>query len=141
MLVFHPSTRTMQSFSIRRATVGDAEKMAALGARLFAQAYGETHPEPELSRYLARSFSVEGIRGAIADHGVTMLIVEDPEGGAIAYAYLRESPEPPLGVHGNRAREIVRFYVDAACQGRGVGAALMQECFKDAKNRGADMMW
>jgi ribosomal protein S18 acetylase RimI-like enzyme len=131
----------MHSFSIRRATLDDAERMASLGARLFAQAYGETHPEPELSRYLARSFSVEGIREAVADDGVTMLMVEDPEESAIAYAYMRESPDPPPDVHGNRAREIVRFYVDATCQGRGVGAALMQECFKDAKNRGADVVW
>jgi len=133
--------RTMPPFTIRRCTIDDAPAMASLGARLFAQAYGETHPEPELSRYLARSFSVDGLREAIADDGVTMLIVDDPERGAIAYAYLRESPDPPPGVHGNRAREIVRFYVDAACQGRGVGAALMQECFKDAKNRGADVVW
>jgi len=53
----------MPSFTIRRATVDDAEKMAALGARLFAQAYGETHPEPELSRYLARSFQLRNSRG------------------------------------------------------------------------------
>jgi ribosomal protein S18 acetylase RimI-like enzyme len=131
----------MPSFTIRQATIDDAEKMASLGARLFTQAYGETHPEPELSRYLARSFSVEGIREAIVDDSVTMLMVEDPEGGAIAYAYMRESLDPPPDVHGNRAREIVRFYVDAACQGRGVGAALMEECFEDAKNRGADVVW
>jgi diamine N-acetyltransferase len=131
----------MPPFTIRRCTIDDAETMASLGARLFAQAYGETHPEPELSRYLSRSFSVDGLREAIAEDGVTMLMAEDPEGGAIAYAYLRASPEPPMGVHGNRAREIVRFYVDAACQGRGVGAALMLECFKDAKNRGADVVW
>jgi len=131
----------LSPFTIRQATIDDAYAMASLGARLFAQAYGETHPEPELSRYLARSFSVEGLRDAMADDGVTMLMVEDPVGGAIAYAYTRESPDPPPSVHGNRVREIVRFYVDAACQGRGVGAALMQECFKDAKNRGADMVW
>jgi diamine N-acetyltransferase len=131
----------MASFTIRRCTLDDAEKMASLGARLFAQAYGETHPEPELSRYLARSFSIEGIREAIADDGVTMLMVEDTGGNAIAYAYVRGSPDPPPGVHGNRVREIVRFYVDAVCQGRGVGAALMNECFKDATNRGADVVW
>jgi ribosomal protein S18 acetylase RimI-like enzyme len=70
-----------------------------------------------------------------------MLMVEDPEGGAIAYAYMRESPHPPPGLHGKRVREIVRFYVDAACQGRGVGAALMDECCKDAKKLGADVVW
>ena len=94
----------MPPFTIRRATIDDAEKMASLGARLFAQAYGETHPEPELSRYLARSFSIEGIREAIADDGVTMLMVEDREGGAIAYAYVRESPDPPPGVRGRSLR-------------------------------------
>ncbi len=135
------NAHALPSFTIRRATIDDAYAMASLGARLFAQAYGETHPEPELSRYLARSFSVEGIREAVADDGVTMLMVEYPGGSAIAYAYVRESPDPPPGVHGNRAREIVRFYVDAACQGRGIGAALMEECFKDAKNRGADVVW
>ena len=131
----------MPSFSIRRCTVDDAATMAALGARLFTEAYGETHPEPELSRYLARSFSVEGIREAITDDGVIMLVVEDPEASAIAYAYMRESPEPPSGVDGHRALEIVRFYVDGVCQGRGVGTALMKECFKAAKNRGADAVW
>jgi len=50
----------MSFFPIRRATVDDAATMAALGARLFAEAYGETHPEPELSRYLARSFRSRG---------------------------------------------------------------------------------
>jgi ribosomal protein S18 acetylase RimI-like enzyme len=129
------------SFSIRRCTVDDAATMASLGARLFAESYGETHPEPELSRYLARSFPVDAIRQAIADGGVTMLIVEDPRGGAIAYAYLRSSAEPPSGVDGERAFEIVRFYVDGTAQGRGIGAALMEKCFDDAKKGGADVVW
>ena len=38
--------------------------MATLGARLFAETYGPTHPEPELSRYLARSFAVKDVRDA-----------------------------------------------------------------------------
>ena len=131
----------MPSFSIRRCTVNDAETMAALGARLFTETYGPTHPEPELSRYLARSFSVDGVREAIADSEVTMLLVEDPEGKAIAYAYLRSSAEPPAGVRGESVFEIVRFYVDGAVQGKGVGAALMEQCFDDAQGLGADAIW
>jgi ribosomal protein S18 acetylase RimI-like enzyme len=131
----------MPPFSIRRCTVNDAATMASLGARLFTETYGPTHPEPELSRYLARSFSVDLVREAIADEGVTMLVVEDLQGSAIAYAYLRASAEPPWGVGGDSVFEIVRFYVDGATQGRGVGAALMNECFNYAENRGADMVW
>jgi ribosomal protein S18 acetylase RimI-like enzyme len=129
------------AFAIRRCATNDAPALAALGARLFAETYGPTHPEPELSRYLARSFSVDGVRDAISDGDVSMLIVEDSLGASIAYAYLRVTSESPDGVDGRRPLEIVRFYVDAACHGRGVGAALMDACFRDAKERGADVIW
>jgi diamine N-acetyltransferase len=134
-------TATMTGFSIRQSSVADAATLSALSARLFTETYGPTHPEPELSRYLARSFAVEGVRAAIADDGVTMFIAEDPGGRAIAYAYIRTSPEPPAGVSGDRVFEIVRFYVDGAFQGRGVGAALMQQCVDETRRRGADTVW
>ena len=135
------SAAMKNTFAIRRCSTDDAGTIASLGARLFTETYGPTHPEPELSRYLARSFSVEGVRDAIANEGVTMLIAEDSEKRAIAYAYLCSSDEPPSGVAGDCVFEIVRFYVDPAAQGRGVGAALMDGCFAEAKRRGADMLW
>ena len=134
-------TRAPGAFTIRRASVADGALVAELGARLFTESYGPTHPEPELSRYLARAFAVGDVREAIASDDVTMLIVEDAEEKAIAYAYVRASPEPPAGVNGSRVFEIVRFYVDAAAQGRGVGAALMQASLEDARSRGADVVW
>lgn len=127
--------------TIRRCTVDDAATVAALGARLFTETYGPTHPEPELSRYLARSFAVEDTRDAIAAGDVTMLLAEENDGTPIGYAFVRSSPTPPQGVKGGNVLEIVRFYVDGRVQGRGVGAALMQECFSDAERRGADMLW
>ena len=129
------------AFAIRRCTATDAPVVASLGARLFTETYGPTHPEPELSRYLARSFSVEGVREAICDDDVSMYLVQDSLGVPLAYAYLRTTPEAPAGVDGVNPFEIVRFYVDAACQGRGVGAALMEICLTDAKERGADLVW
>jgi ribosomal protein S18 acetylase RimI-like enzyme len=131
----------MTGFSIRQCTLDDAATLSALSARLFTETYGPTHPEPELSRYLARSFAVDGIRAAIAEDGVAMLVAEDPEGCAIAYSYIRTSPDPPAGVSGHRVFEIVRFYVDGAFQGRGAGAALMQESVAETKRRGADTVW
>src|SRR5437762_9426111 len=135
------ATEISRAFKIRRCSVDDGERLAALGARLFAETYGPTHPEPELSRYLARSFAVDDVRAAIADVDVTMFMAEDPDSGPIGYAYLRASHDPPAGVEGSRAFEIVRFYVDTAHQGRGVGAALMDDCFDDATVRGADVIW
>ena len=132
---------TAGAFAIRRCGTSDAAVLASLAARLFTETYGPTHPEPELSRYLARSFSVEGVRETISDGGVSMFVAEDSSGVPIAYAYLRATPEAPAGVGGKNPFEIVRFYVDAVCQGRGVGAALMEACLRDAIARGAGVVW
>jgi diamine N-acetyltransferase len=134
-------TGTAPSFSIRRCGENDAETVAALGARLFVESYGPTHPEPERSRYIARAYSVEGTREAIASDDATILVAEDAEGNPIGYAHLRVSPDPPDGVSGAHAVEILRFYVDGRVQGRGIGAALMIQSLAAARALGADVVW
>jgi tRNA (guanine37-N1)-methyltransferase len=129
-------------FSIATATVADAARVATLGARLFTEAYGPTHPEPELGRYLARSFGVDRMTAELADGGTEFFIVQDEAGADIGYAYLRESREvPPSGVVGRRPFEIARFYVDETWHGRGVAPALMAACVAAARARQADVLW
>lgn len=135
------SSRTANDFAIRRCAVADAEVLAELAARLFRESYGRTHPEPELSRYLAHAFSVDKVRDEIADHSVTMLLAEEEPSRPIGYVFLRKTSELPDGVTSRNSFEIVRFYVETAAQGKGVGAALMQECFAESRRRGADMIW
>ena len=115
--------------------------LSELAARLFTEAYGPTHPEPELSRYLARSFSVDKVQNEIAADDVAMFVAEEESSRPIGYAFLRKTTELPEGVTSRNSFEVVRFYVDASAQGRGVGAALMQQCFSESRNRGADTIW
>ena len=135
------ATRTASDFAIRRCSSTDAAMLAELGARLFAEAYGPTHPEPELSRYLARAFSVDGVRDAIIDSSVTMFAAEDFSSRPIGYAFLRKTTVLPEGVVSSNSFEVVRFYVEAAAHGRGVGAALMDECLEESRRAGADTIW
>jgi ribosomal protein S18 acetylase RimI-like enzyme len=114
--------------------------LATLGARLFSETYGPTHPEPELSRYLARAFEVDGVREAIASSRSEMLVAE-VDGHPVGYSFLRDSPSPPAGVNAGAAIEIVRFYVDTKAQGRGIGGMLMKESLAAARRRGADAVW
>jgi GNAT superfamily N-acetyltransferase len=128
--------------SITRATVTDASRVAALGARLFTQAYGPTHPEPELGRYLARSFALDRVAAALCDEDATLFLVRDAAGVDIGYAWLRRSTEtPPAGVVGERPCEITRFYVDEAWHGRGVAQAMMAACVEAARAGAADVLW
>jgi diamine N-acetyltransferase len=127
--------------AIRRCTRKDADAIASLGARLFVQAYGPTHPEPERSRYLARAYSVDVIAEAIEGEGSSVFVAEDSDGAPIGYAHMSTTTEFPPGVEGRRAFEIVRFYVDNAHQGRGIGAMLMNHCFDVARQAGGDVIW
>ena len=135
------ATRTLHDFSVRRCTPADAPMLSKLGARLFAETYGPTHPEPELSRYLARAFAVDDVRAAIQSDDVTMFVAENLDSAPLGYAFLRKTSELPEGVTNRNSYEVVRFYVDAGAQGRGVGATLMEECFDESRRRGADMIW
>jgi ribosomal protein S18 acetylase RimI-like enzyme len=135
------NTRSHPAVKIRKCTPADAAAIASLGARLFVQSYGPTHPEPERSRYLARTYSVEVMTKAIEDKGSSVFVAEDSDGAPIGYAHMEATDEIPAGVQGRHAVEIVRFYVDAERQGRGVGAALMNQCWDAAKEGGADVIW
>jgi len=128
--------------TIRRCTAADAAPVAALGARLFVQAYGRTHPEPELSRYLARSFSTELFTQQLDDPGVRVLIAEADDGAPLGYAHMRTTGDGrPDGVTAERSVEIVRFYVDAQWHGRGLAQALMAACEAEARAMGGDVLW
>ncbi len=131
----------IDAYTIRRCTRDDAETVASLGARLFVQAYGPTHPEPERSRYLAKAYSADVIADAIEREGSSVFVVEETNGLPIAYAHMIATVELPPGVDGRRAFEIIRFYVDGAHQGRGVGAMLMNHCCGVAREAGADLIW
>jgi len=131
----------MADYAIRRCTREDAETIASLGARLFVQAYGPTHPEPDRSAYLAKAYSVGVIAEAIEGEGSAVFVVEDSHAVPVAYAHMSSTTESPSGVRGRRAFEIVRFYVDSAHQGRGIGAMLMNHCCDVTRQAGGDVIW
>lgn len=125
-------------YTIRRATPAAAPTIAALGARLFTQAYGPTHPEPELTPYLQRSFDPGDIAAALERPEVVILLVEDLGGEPIGYAHTcsfeATLPNEPGSLP---ATEIERFYIDGAWHGRGVADALMTACHQVARAQGA----
>ena len=141
----HPTGATPSlpaSLAIRLAVEADAEAIAPLGARLFAQAYGPTHPDPELSEYLARAFRTDAVADGVRNNRVAVFLVEEAGIGPVGYAQL--SPGTPLSVPGWLGRtgcEIQRFYLDQAWQGRGVARALMDTCFRRAAEAGAEVIW
>ena len=132
---------SVDAATLRQAGVADAERIGLLAARLFVQAYGSTHPEPELSRYLQRSFSTDYFSRALAQ-GDRVLVAGDAADTDCGYAHLRMTHgAPPAGVEAQRAVELARFYVDEAWHGQGVAQVLMKGCEREALASGADALW
>lgn len=116
--------------------------LAALGARLFRQAYGVTHPEPALTPYLTRAFDPTQLTIELGTSDVTVFLATDHADRAIGYAYLRRSVHPwPDHLPGSRPAEILRFYVDQDAHGGGIGRALMEACEAETRAMGCDLLW
>src|ERR1041385_8896296 len=100
--------------SIRRATVDDAEGLAALGAETFVETYGHLYPPADLQAYLAEAHTADQLRRALADPEVAAWVAE--EGGRmVGFSQARPAdlPHPDLRPeHG----EIQRLYLRASHQ-------------------------
>ena len=140
------AARSTGSWRIRPAAAAEAPSLARIGATLFRQAYGATHPEPALSDYLADAFDPLRCERILRDDQTSVLVAESATREWIGYAHLQEGrPGETTRLEetllGSRPLEIVRFYVDAAWHGRGVAQDLMAACVEEARARSCDVIW
>jgi len=116
---------------IRRAGLAEATSLAALGARLFEEAFAAENTPGDMARYLAEHFTPEAMRAVLADRASTVLVLE--EGGTPAgWAHL---------VDDGSTLEIRRFYVDGRRQGGGAAAALLSAALAEARSAGKERLW
>ena len=131
-----------RSFIIRQCGRADAEAIAVLATRLFRQAYGATHPESELSSYLAREFAPMRVAAELANGGTCVWVAEAGPNETIGYVWLQDDMTPPTAtLPGSRPLHLRRIFVDAAWHGQGVAQALMAVCIAEAERRNADALW
>jgi diamine N-acetyltransferase len=129
----------MTQQSIRRATEADADLLASLGARTFADSFASQNTPENMAAYLAASFGPELQRAELANPQNIFLIAEN-DGVAIGYAQLRAG-ELPACISGPKPIELSRLYVSSTFQGSGVGARLMEACLTEARRAGYQTMW
>lgn len=131
----------MSEIFIRKATIEDAEMLAELSYKTFWDAFHE-HPEnaPEdLADYMAKAFNVGQIGRELSDENSIFLVAEIA-GEPAGYAKLIvDSTE--TGISATKPVELSRLYSKQEFLGKGVGAALMEECFAVAEKLNRDVMW
>jgi GNAT superfamily N-acetyltransferase len=131
----------MQEIEIRKATIEDAEMLTDLAYKTFWDAFHD-HPKnapDDLADYMTNAFSLEQVKRELDDKNSIFLIAEIA-GDPVGYAKLVVDYIEP-GITATKPIELNRLYSAQEFLGKGVGAALMEECFTVAKDLGSDAMW
>lgn len=129
----------MTDVSIRRAELSDAEELARLGARTFADAFGADNTPEDLAAHLASSYGVHKQTEELSDPGMITLVAVH-KGELVAFAQVRRNP-PPAPVAGESHVELWRFYVDRSWHGRGIAQRLMAESLDAGRELGGRSLW
>lgn len=131
----------MSEIRIRKAAIEDGEMLAELSFQTFWDAFHE-HPKnaPEdLADYMEKAFSLEQTRRELLEENSIFLIAE-MEGKAAGYAKVTLGNIED-GISAEKPIELNRLYSHQKFLGKGVGAALMDECLEIAKENACDVMW
>lgn len=134
-----PELRVDSQLVVRRGEQRDAELLAELGARTFAETFAADNTVENMTDYLASAFTPTKQAAELADRNCLFLIAESDR-VAVGYALLR-SERVPDSVSSARPIELVRLYVARENIGSGVGAALMQACIREARKLGYQTLW
>lgn len=127
--------------SIRRAYGLDAEMLTEFARVTFWDAFHE-HPKnaPEdMAAYMAEAFSEDAVAAELADPKNIFLLAEIG-GDAAGYAKLTIGAIEE-GITAEQPIELNRLYSHQRFLGKGVGQALMDECFVAARELGCDVIW
>ena len=122
------------SVTIRRAGPGDAAKLALVGAAAFLESFADDHPGDDLVAHVAEHHSAGWYAARLADPAFASWIAEAPLGAPVGYALLG-----PPALDGARPGdiELKRIYMLSPWHGTGLGRALLDAVFAEARGRGA----
>jgi GNAT superfamily N-acetyltransferase len=129
----------MPDVSIRYATIDDAALLGEMGKTTFNDAFGADNDPEHLKVYLETAFSVEQQTKELID-AANRFIIAEVDGEPAGYTKLSTGPAPDC-ITGANPLEVARLYSHQKWLGKGVGAALMEACIREAQQHGNDVLW
>jgi GNAT superfamily N-acetyltransferase len=125
--------------AIRRAGPGDAQALAALGARTFVESFGKLYNARDLQAFLDDSHAPGVYARLLADPGYAFWLAEE-DGQAVGYALAGPARLPHADVAPGDG-ELKRLYLLATHQGGGRGAALFEQALAWLERDGPRQLW
>jgi len=131
---------TIASYTIRRATIDDADTVSSLGARTFSETFAHLYPPEDLETFLAYAYGLERTRNDLVDPDKATWLMEDEDGEAIGYALAGPCDLPHDEVLPEDG-ELKRIYVLKSHQGGGRGSALLKTALDWLEPAGPRRLW
>jgi ribosomal protein S18 acetylase RimI-like enzyme len=129
----------MKAMNIRYANENDSLLLAELGRKTFYDTFIEYNSPDDMAKYLSEHYSIEIQMSEIKDPDTVFLIAEQ-NGVPVGYTKLKGKSKGD-GVAGTNPMELQRIYTIQEYIGKGVGAELMKEAIRAAKERGFNCLW
>jgi GNAT superfamily N-acetyltransferase len=123
--------------NVRRATVQDADAIAAVHMRTWQAAYRGLMPDAFLDQLDIPSRAERWRRNLSSDEG-HHLVTEDPHGQVNGFCSLLPTREPDYAPNGG---VIAALYIDPSAWRTGLGAALMRAASAVARERAFGDLW
>ncbi|KAF5012367.1 hypothetical protein FDECE_1594 [Fusarium decemcellulare] len=127
--------------AIRPAKLVDAERIATLGAHVFALTFGHSVEPHELEDFLEESYTQSAIIKDIQDENKDVIIATDAGDHILGFAYLTRGSSEPCVEKMEKIVELQRIYVDPSAHGSGVGRALERSIENMAREQGFKNLW
>lgn len=128
------------TYTIRRATIDDADTVSSLGARTFSETFAHLYPPEDLETFLAYAYGLERTRNDLAHPDKVTWLMEDADGEAVGYALAGPCDLPHDEVLPEDG-ELKRIYVLKSHQGGGRGSALLKTALDWLEAAGPRRLW
>lgn len=122
----------------RRATPDDALCLGVLALQVFLDTYAVNGIRPDLAREALNVYGVEVFAGRLRDPAVEITVAESA-GHLVGFVDVSLATACPVA--GLAGAEVLRLYVQAPFQRRGIGKALLAIAEQDAQRRGDACVW
>jgi len=129
----------MTAFTIRPATLSDAQALAELAARTFTETFAADNTPEDLAAHLQAAYGVPQQSAEIEDPEVTTLLAFNGE-APIGFSQVRRKSAPNCVVS-ERPIELQRFYFLRSAHGKGFAAPLMAAAREAARALGGLHIW
>lgn len=114
----------MSAAAFRRARADEATALSKVARETFVEKFGHLYRRRDLDAFLDKSHAPEVYARLLADPDHALWVVEAPDGGLDGYLVTGPCDLPAPG-RKDPSGELMRFYVRAARQGRGLGHAML----------------